>query len=104
MPLTKPPAVMLTFFHRYGPVAGGGVAVSPSAGVTAGGVRHVVATIVASGMPPVIVSVAASGVPTTLPPPEPPAAPASVGLIDELPPHPPMAARPRTANSGTSAA
>src|SRR3954467_14036672 len=108
MPLTKPPAVMLTFFHRYGPVAAGGVAVSAGAGVTAGGVGHVVATIVASGMPPVLGSGAGSGVPTTLPPPEPPAAPASVGLIGELPPHAPMAAKPKrpngTANSGTSAA
>src|SRR5215475_13309979 len=36
MPLTKPPAVMLTFFHRYGPVAPGGVAVSAGAGAPGG--------------------------------------------------------------------
>src|SRR6266700_2109062 len=82
MPLTNPPAVILTLFQRYGPVAAGGVAVSAGA----------VLTLPWGAQLPVVVSVPpASGV--ALPPPPPiPAPPAPPGDIPEPLPHPRAAA------------
>src|SRR6266700_5208277 len=80
MPLTNPPAVILTFFQRYGPVAAGGVAVFAGAVVTLPRGPQVPVVVSASVAPP-------SGV---APPPAPPlpAPPAPPDDIAEPLPHP----------------